>query len=212
MEWAESRIVACLAIGLFEGVPGHDLGRCGDAGHERPASPLATLATEDGCLRPHGPGGPSQEVVLHRAKPEERWDQTTVGITRRFHFGRDLEPVDQPGERCAIDLRDHHEWATVASGVADKPDLIADHPAIVSAVRCSLLSGGLSRGLAWHAEVDWHASGGGVDLVDFGFGASEADAQALDFTEPALSLGFGDAVEEVVADLQKPTALGRVGA
>ncbi|WP_420077965.1 hypothetical protein ACN6AT_00455 [Streptomyces sp. JL4002] len=95
--------------------------------------------------------------------------------------------------------------------VAVEPDLIADHPAIVSAVRCSLLSGGLSCGPAWHAEVDWRASGGGVGLVDFGFGAGEADAQALDFTEPALSLSFVDAVDEVVADLQEPTSLGGVG-
>ncbi|MFZ3492366.1 hypothetical protein ACODT5_03845 [Streptomyces sp. 5.8] len=67
-------------------------------------------------------------------------------------------------------------------------------------MRCSLLPGGLSGGLSRHAEVDRHTSGDGVDLVGFGFGAGEADAQALDFTELALALGFGDPVEEVVAD------------
>jgi hypothetical protein len=42
--------------------------------------------------------------------------------------------------------------------------------------------------------------------------SAPADAQALDFAEPTLFLGFGDPVEEVVADLHQAAALGRVGA
>lgn len=50
--------------GLLEGVPDHEVGRRGDAGHERPASPLAAFTPENGCLRPHRVGGPSEEVAL----------------------------------------------------------------------------------------------------------------------------------------------------
>ena len=41
-------------------------------------------------------------------------------------------------------------------------------------------------------------------------GAGEADLQAFDFAEPALALGFGDAVVQVGADLLQPVALGWV--
>ncbi|MGW2287063.1 hypothetical protein [Streptomyces phaeochromogenes] len=95
--------------------------------------------------------------------------------------------------------------------MAVEPDLIADHPVIVSAARCSLLPGGLSWCLARHAEVDRHAAGGGVELVDFGFGPGEADAETFDLAEPALLFGLGDPVQQVVADLYKPAALGWVG-
>ncbi|MFG3350158.1 hypothetical protein ACGF1Z_34485 [Streptomyces sp. NPDC048018] len=38
--------------------------------------------------------------------------------------------------------------------------------------------------------------------------SAPADAQALHFAEPTLFLGFGDAGEEVVADLLQSAALG----
>jgi hypothetical protein len=40
-----------------------------------------------------------------------------------------------------------------------------------------------------------------VDLGEFVGGAGEADVQSFDFAEPAFVLGFGDARDEVVADL-----------
>ncbi|MER5200830.1 hypothetical protein ACWD3J_45880 [Streptomyces sp. NPDC002755] len=39
-----------------------------------------------------------------------------------------------------------------------------------------------------HAEVD----GAVVDMGELGFGASQADLEALDLAEPAFRLGFGD--------------------
>ncbi|WP_185899690.1 hypothetical protein [Streptomyces sp. WAC07061] len=62
------------------------------------------------------------------------------------------------------------------------------------------------------SEQDGPAGGRRVDLADFGFGAVEADAEAFDLAEPALALGFCDPVEEAVADLDQPAALGGVGA
>ncbi|WP_280309897.1 hypothetical protein [Nocardia abscessus] len=41
-------------------------------------------------------------------------------------------------------------------------------------------------------------------------GRGEADAQAFGFADPALLLGLGDALGEVVADLFEPAALGGV--
>jgi len=55
----------------------------------------------------------------------------------------------------------------------------------------------------------------GRDLVELGellASAGEADLQAIDLAEPALLAGFGDAGVEVVADLDQPRALRRVGA
>jgi len=54
------------------------------------------------------------------------------------------------------------------------------------------------------------ACGVGRDLVELGeflAGAGEADLQAVDFAEPALLAGFGDAGEQVVADLDQPLAV-----
>ncbi len=42
-------------------------------------------------------------------------------------------------------------------------------------------------------------------------GAVEADLESFDFAEPALTLCFGDAGGEVVADLDEPLALGGIG-
>ena len=52
----------------------------------------------------------------------------------------------------------------------------------------------------------------GIELVEFVPGASEADLQALDLAEPALSFCFGDPVCEVVADLLQSGALAGVWA
>ncbi|WP_330354478.1 hypothetical protein [Streptomyces chartreusis] len=54
-----------------------------------------------------------------------------------------------------------------------------------------------------------------VDLGDLVFGSGEADAKPLDLAEPALALGFGDAVDALdaldaaVADVDEPCPLGR---
>src|ERR1035437_1530163 len=52
------------------------------------------------------------------------------------------------------------------------------------------------------------APGATVDLGELVLGAGEADFQALDFAEPAFALGFGDAGQEVVADLGDAGPLG----
>jgi len=52
------------------------------------------------------------------------------------------------------------------------------------------------------------ASGAAVDLGELVLGAGEADFQALDFAEPAFALGFGDAGDEVAADLGDAGPLG----
>jgi hypothetical protein len=48
-------------------------------------------------------------------------------------------------------------------------------------------------------------------LGEFVSGGGEADVEPVDFAEPAFGVGFGDAVEEVVADLNQSGSLGRVG-
>ena len=76
--------------------------------------------------------------------------------------------------------------------------------------------GGASGGVgeAGDAELD----GGGatdadlVHLGQFGVGAGEADLQALGLAVPAVGFGFGDAGDEVVADLFQPGAGGRIRA
>jgi len=45
-----------------------------------------------------------------------------------------------------------------------------------------------------------------VHLGEFRAGAGETDLQAFGFAEPAVRFGFGDAGEQVVADLDEPTA------
>jgi hypothetical protein len=53
-----------------------------------------------------------------------------------------------------------------------------------------------------HAEVDGGgAAGPAVDLGELVFGAAEADFQAFSFAQPAFAFGFGDAGDQVVADL-----------
>jgi len=50
-----------------------------------------------------------------------------------------------------------------------------------------------------------------VHLGEFVLGSGEADFEAFGLAEPAVGFGFGDAVQEVVADLGQPAAFGGVG-
>ncbi len=73
---------------------------------------------------------------------------------------------------------------------------------------------GWSAGWAgfWHAELHGcRPVGELLELGEFVACSGEADFQAFNFSEPALAAGFGDASEEVVADLGEPVALCRVG-
>ena len=69
-------------------------------------------------------------------------------------------------------------------------------------------------GVAGYAQVHRGVTPSGdlVHLGEFGAGAGEADLQALGLAEPAVGLGFGDAGDQVVADLDEPGAFGGVGA
>ncbi|CAL9365266.1 hypothetical protein [Streptomyces sp. enrichment culture] len=61
------------------------------------------------------------------------------------------------------------------------------------------------------AEVDGRVlSGVVIELTEFLLGAGEADLEPFDFAEPAFPLGFGNSGDQVLADLGKPCALGRV--
>lgn len=40
--------------------------------------------------------------------------------------------------------------------------------------------------------------------------SGEADLESLDFTQPAFAFGFGNAGDEVVADVDEPCPLGRI--
>ena len=48
---------------------------------------------------------------------------------------------------------------------------------------------------------------GRVDLGELVLGAGEADLESLDLAGPALALGLGNAVMQVVPDLLEPSAL-----
>jgi hypothetical protein len=50
-----------------------------------------------------------------------------------------------------------------------------------------------------------------IELPELLLSASQADPETFDLAEPAFRLGFGDAGDQVVADLAKPRPLGRVG-
>ena len=78
--------------------------------------------------------------------------------------------------------------------------------------RLSGTSGGV--GEAGDAELDGLGAVGAdlVHLGEFGVGAGEADLQALGLAVPAVGFGFGDAGDEVVADLFQSWAGGRVRA
>jgi hypothetical protein len=61
-----------------------------------------------------------------------------------------------------------------------------------------------------HAKVGGGGAGAAVDLGELVFGAGEADFEAFGFAEPAFVFGFGDAGDEVVADLGDAGTLGGV--
>ena len=73
-------------------------------------------------------------------------------------------------------------------------------------------SGGV--GEAGDAELDCRGAAGAdlVHLGEFGVGADEADLETLGLAVPAVGFGFGDAGEQVVADLFQPCAGSRVRA
>ena len=62
----------------------------------------------------------------------------------------------------------------------------------------------------------WRVFGAaGADLVhlgEFGVRAGETDLEALGLAVPVVGFGFGDAGEQVVADLFQPWAGGRIRA
>src|SRR6188508_1562461 len=78
--------------------------------------------------------------------------------------------------------------------------------------RLSGTSGGV--GEAGDAELDGCGAAGAdlVHLDEFGVRAGEADLETLGLAVPAVGFGFGDAGEQVVADLFQPGAGGRVRA
>ncbi len=53
--------------------------------------------------------------------------------------------------------------------------------------------------------------GTAVQLGEFLFCSREADLESFDFAQPAFPLGLGDTGDEVVADIDEPCPLGRVG-
>lgn len=73
-------------------------------------------------------------------------------------------------------------------------------------------AGGVGEG--GDAELGGVVTAGGdlVHLGEFGAGAGEADFQSFGFAEPVVGFGFGDAGDEVVADLDQAGPGGGVGA
>ena len=61
-------------------------------------------------------------------------------------------------------------------------------------------------------DVLGSAGGGQVGLGELVVGGGEADLESLGFADPAFALGFGDASQEVVADLFEAVPQGGVGA
>jgi hypothetical protein len=51
-----------------------------------------------------------------------------------------------------------------------------------------------------------------VDLGEFGVGGGEADLEPFGFSGPAFAFGFGDAGDEVFADVDEPGPLSWVDA
>ncbi|OLZ64280.1 hypothetical protein AV521_36345 [Streptomyces sp. IMTB 2501] len=51
-----------------------------------------------------------------------------------------------------------------------------------------------------------------VELCELLLGTGKADLQSLDFAKPSFAFGLGDAGVKVVADLDEPHPLVRVGA
>ena len=57
----------------------------------------------------------------------------------------------------------------------------------------------------------WAPGGVVVELDELVADGGEADVESVDFTEPAFEVGFGDAVDKVVVDLDQSGPLGGVG-
>ena len=76
-------------------------------------------------------------------------------------------------------------------------------------------AGGAAGGVGEAGDAQLHGFGAaGVDLVhlgEFGIGAGEADLEALGLAVPAVGFGFGDAGDEVVADLFEARPGGGIG-
>src|SRR6478609_1927522 len=95
-------------------------------------------------------------------------------------------------------------------------ELSVDDLGKVSESGVSRVTGGLSfrpGRCTGHAEVGDRRRAGaelacGLKLL---LGGSEAGLESGDFAEPAFAVGFGDAVVEVVADLDQALCLSRVG-
>jgi len=68
-------------------------------------------------------------------------------------------------------------------------------------------------GEGWDAELNGLAAVGAdlVHLRELGPGAGQAHLQPFGFAEPAVLFGFGDAGDEVVADLHQAGMLAGVG-
>jgi hypothetical protein len=64
-----------------------------------------------------------------------------------------------------------------------------------------------------HAEVDGGGAAGDevVQLGELGVCCGQADLESPGFAAPAFAFGFGDAGDEVVADVHQPRPLSRVG-
>lgn len=84
-----------------------------------------------------------------------------------------------------------------------------------ASVRCSLTpfpKNGAGGGSGWTGdrgddEVDETAAGGvPIELGRFLLCSSKADAKSLDLAERAFALGFGDAGDEVLADIDQVLA------
>ena len=85
----------------------------------------------------------------------------------------------------------------------------------VSAAGGSRVGGGAAGGVGevGDAELDRVGAAGGdlLHLGEFGAGAGEADLEALGLAVPAVGFGFGDAGDEVVADLFEARPGGGIG-
>src|SRR5262245_11877413 len=110
---------------------------------------------------------------------------------------------------AAQDVRQHRGVAGTFSELDNDLDYRGSHGCFL--VRVKGFGGWVESGrwCGWgvgevgDAELD-RVGATGADLVDLGeflLGAGEADLEALGLAVPAVGFGFGDAGEEVVADL-----------
>src|SRR5439155_14373395 len=129
-------------------------------------------------------------------------------------------PVTTPMERSLM----HQEMRATASlwevcrcsmpGARSRPNGMRLNPYSLNLINSMAGGQGPLGGLPgrWWSDVDGGAVvGASVDLGELVFCAGEADLESLDLTGPAFSLGFGDAGDEVVADLDEALPLGGIG-